>query len=94
MWHTMTKDEVKRKLHTDLDYGLNSREVIKRQKEYGKNKLQKQKGTNIFIKFLLQFNDFMIIVLLIAAVVSAVMSYVQGTRRIYRFYYNYFNCNV
>ena len=83
MWHTMTKDEIRRKLRTDFNYGLGEGEAEKRQKESGLNKLQEKKRTNIFIRFLLQFNDFMIIVLIIAAGVSAVLSYIEGTRRIY-----------
>lgn len=79
MWHTMTKEEIRKKLRTDFVYGLTEEEVIKRQKEYGVNKLQEKKRTNIFVKFLLQFNDFMIIILLIAAGVSAILSYIEGT---------------
>ncbi len=83
MWHTLTKEEVRRKLRTDLANGLTEEEAKKRQKEYGENKLKDKKKNNIMIKFLLQFNDFMIIILLIAAGVSAVISYAEGTRRIY-----------
>lgn len=83
MWHSMTKEEVLKRLHTDFEIGLSEDEARKRQKEYGKNELKQKKKTNPFIKFLLQFNDFMIIVLIIAAGVSAVMSYIKGTRGIY-----------
>ena len=78
MWHTMTKEEIRKKLSTDFNYGLTEEEVKKRQKEYGENKFQEKKRTNIFVKFLLQFNDFMIIILLLAAGISAVMSYIEG----------------
>ncbi len=94
MWHCLTKEEIKRKLRTSFDDGLTDEEAKRRQKEFGKNKLSKKKRTNLFIRFLLQFNDFMIIVLLIAAGVSAVMSYIEGSRRICGFYYNYCNCCV
>ena len=80
MWQSMTKEEIERKLHANFTYGLTEDEVNKRQIKYGKNKLKQKKKTNIFIKFLLQFNDFMIIVLIIAAGISAVMSYLEGTR--------------
>lgn len=79
MWHTMTKEEIRRKLRTDFDYGLTDDEAKKRQKEYGENRLEEKKKTNIFIKFLLQFNDFMIIILLLAAGISVVMSYLEGS---------------
>lgn len=79
MWHTMTKEEIRRKLKTDFQYGLTEEEAKKRQKEYGENRLEDKKKTNIFVKFLLQFNDFMIIILLLAAGISAAMSYLEGT---------------
>lgn len=79
MWHTLTQEEVRRHFRTNINTGLSEQEVRKRQKEYGQNKLDEKKKTNIFIKFLLQFNDFMIIILLIAAVVSAIMSYIEKT---------------
>ena len=91
MWHTMTKEDIRKKLKTDFNNGLTEEEVIKRQKEYGKNKLQDKKKNNIFIRFILQFNDFMIIVLILAAIISAAMSYIKGSRRLYRF--NNYNSN-
>lgn len=94
MWHTMTKDEIRRKLRVNFDIGLSDAEAKKRQEKYGINRLQEKKRANFFIRFLQQFNDFMIIVLIIAAGVSAVMSYIEGTRRIHRFNYNYCNCSV
>ena len=94
MWHTMTKEEIERKLHTNFDYGLTDNEAKKRQEKFGKNRLAEKKRTNIFIRFLLQFNDFMIIVLIIAAGISAVMSYIEGNRRIHRFNYNNCNCYI
>lgn len=79
MWHTLTQEEIRRHFRTNLNTGLSEQEVRKRQKEFGQNKLDEKKKTNIFVKFLLQFNDFMIIILLIAAVVSAIMSYIEKT---------------
>ena len=78
MWHTLIKDEVLRKLKTNEKLGLRQDEVIKRQEEYGKNKLKDKQKESIFIKFVKQFNDFMIIILIIASIVSAVISYIQG----------------
>lgn len=79
MWHTMTKEEIRKNLKTDFLNGLTEEEAKKRKNEYGENKLEGKRKTNIFIKFLLQFNDFMIIILLIAAGISAVLSYIEGT---------------
>ena len=78
MWHTLIKDEVLRKLKTNEKLGLREDEVIKRQEKYGKNRLKDKQKESIFIKFIKQFNDFMIIILIIASIVSAVISYIQG----------------
>ena len=78
MWHTLIKDEVLRKLKTNEKLGLRQDEVIKRQEKYGKNRLKDKQKESIFIKFVKQFNDFMIIILIIASIVSAVISYLQG----------------
>ena len=78
MWHTLIKDEVLRKLKTNEKLGLRQDEVIKRQEKYGKNRLKDKQKESIFIKFVKQFNDFMIIILIIASIVSAVISYIQG----------------
>ena len=78
MWHTLIKDEVLRKLKTNEKLGLREDEIIKRQEKYGKNRLKDKQKESIFIKFIKQFNDFMIIILIIASIVSAVISYIQG----------------
>lgn len=79
MWHTQTIDEVKRNLNTNIYNGLTEKEVLKRKKKYGLNKLAEKKKESIFSKFISQFKDFMIIILLISALVSALMSYVEKT---------------
>ena len=78
MWETLRKEEVLRKLETDLKHGLTREEVSKRGQKYGKNKLKDKPKESVFIKFIKQFNDFMIIILIMASVISAVISSVQG----------------
>lgn len=78
MWQTLRKEEVLKQLGTDEKIGLSEGEIKKRQEKYGKNKLKEKKKESIFIKFLKQFNDFMIIILIIASIVSAVVSKMQG----------------
>ena len=60
-------------------FGLDSEEVTKRRKEYGENKLEEGKRESLVVKFLKQFNDFMIIVLIFAAIFSGVMAYIERT---------------
>ena len=50
----------------------------KRFERYGPNNLKEKKKESIFVKFIKQFNDFMIITLIIAAIVSAVVSKLNG----------------
>lgn len=78
MWQTLRKDEVLRSLGTDEKIGLSNDEVMQRQEKYGKNKLEEKKKDSFFVKFLKQFNDFMIIILIVASIVSAVVSKMQG----------------
>ena len=58
--------------------GLSSAEAEKRIAEFGKNALAEGKKKSLIVKFLEQFKDIMIIVLLVAAVVSAVIALVEG----------------
>ena len=78
MWETLRKEEVLKKLNTNSKEGLSQEEVKKRQEEYGKNKLKDKPKESFFMKFIKQFNDFMIIILIIASIVSAVISNMQG----------------
>ena len=78
MWHTYKINEVIRNFRTNLGNGLTEEEVKKRQEKYGKNKLKDKKKESIIVKFIKQFNDFMIIILIIASIISAVVSKMQG----------------
>ena len=77
MWHTMSSKDVSLKINTNMSKGLTKEEVIERREKYGINKLEEVSKESIFIKFIKQFNDFMIIILIIAAIVSALISYFQ-----------------
>ena len=79
MWHTLHVDEVARNVKTNINKGLTEEEVIRRRQKEGRNQLQEKKKENIIIKFLKQFNDFMIIILIVASIISAVMAYIEGT---------------
>lgn len=79
MEHLMSKEELKKKLKTDLERGLKQGEAEARTEVYGKNILSQKKKEGIIIKFLKQFNDFMIIILIISAGISAIMARIDGT---------------
>ena len=78
MWETLRKEEVFKKLKTDRKVGLSQNEVKERGQKYGKNKIKDKQKDTFIIKFIKQFNDFMIIILIIASIVSASISYFQG----------------
>ena len=77
-WFNLSIDEVQRKLDTDVDSGLKKEEVSKRQSQYGFNELKAKKKKSLIQKFLEQFKDFMIIVLIIAAIVSGIIGVKEG----------------
>lgn len=78
MWETLRKEEVLRKLGVHQKHGLSEEEAQKRQEKYGKNKLKDKPKESIFVRFIKQFNDFMIIILIIASIISAMVSNMQG----------------
>ena len=59
--------------------GLTTKEAESRLREYGPNELKEKKRKSILMMFLDQFKDFMIIVLLGAAVVSGVIGELADT---------------
>lgn len=78
MWETLRKKEVLSKLGTNEKTGLTRQEIEERQAKYGKNKIKDKPKESLLIKFIKQFNDFMIIILIIASIISAGISYIQG----------------
>ena len=79
MWHTKNIKEIERELRTNIKTGLGDKDVLIRQDEFGKNKIEEGKKESLLVKFINQFKDFMIIILIIAAIISAVVSYLEGT---------------
>ena len=79
MWHTKNIKEIEKELRTNIKTGLGDKDVLIRQDEFGKNKIEEGKKESLLVKFINQFKDFMIIILIIAAIISAVVSYLEGT---------------
>ncbi len=77
-WFNKTSQEVEQELKTDYQKGLSSSQVQENTKKYGLNELQEKKKDSLLKKFLEQFKDFSIIVLIIAAIVSGVVGVAQG----------------
>ena len=77
-WFNLTTEETAKELDANLIQGLSSDEVVKRREKYGSNELKAKKKKSLLVKFLEQFKDFMIIVLIIAAVVSGIVGVQEG----------------
>lgn len=79
MWHTKSVKEIAKELRTNIKTGLSEEDVKIRQEEFGKNRIEEGKKVSLLVKFLAQFKDFMIIILILAAGISALVSYFEGT---------------
>lgn len=79
MWYTLSTKEVERQMQTNIEFGLNEKQVEDKQNKFGLNKLEEKKKESIIIKFIKQFNDFMIIILIIASIISAVVAKLEGS---------------
>lgn len=77
MWHTLEISDLVRKLGSNLLYGITEEEAKARLDKFGKNCFEDKKRENILIKFIKQFNDIMIIILIISAVISAIVTKLQ-----------------
>jgi Ca2+-transporting ATPase len=77
-WHSISIEETLKKLDVSMDQGLSIKEAKLRQQTFGRNILEAKKGKNILLKFFAQFADFMIIILIFAAIISFVVSYLDG----------------
>ena len=76
-WYDISVEDTVKILNTDLQNGLTSEEVTKRIEENGYNELIQKKKKTFLEKFLAQFKDFMIIVLIFAALVSGIVGVLE-----------------
>lgn len=70
-WHQLSVQEVSRQLESNLETGLTSSEAGKRQERYGANELKGKPGKHPIIRFLLQFHQPLLYILLIAGTIKA-----------------------
>jgi len=74
LFHTLEGDEAIQILESDTS-GLSDSEAASRLEQFGRNELAEGKKKTLFMKFLEQFKDFMVVILLIAAFISAVVGH-------------------
>ena len=72
-WYKKSKDEIVTELGTNLENGLSKDEVLESREKHGGNSLTEKKQKSIVAMFFSQFKNFMVIILLAAAVISGVL---------------------
>jgi cation-transporting ATPase F len=72
-WHHLPIEEVEDLLDTNVHQGLDLFEVKHRQERFGLNELTPKRGKSPLISFLLQFNNPLVIILLVASAITAVL---------------------
>ena len=72
-WHQLTPERVLEKLASS-DAGLTHDEARRRLERFGPNELVEKRRKSLWMMFLDQFKDFMILVLIAAAVVAGLIS--------------------
>ncbi|MBN1473257.1 MAG: cation-translocating P-type ATPase [Syntrophaceae bacterium] len=78
-WHQKAVDDVFKEIGSAAVTGLSSKEASRRFYKHGPNKLVEKKKKSAFMMFLDQFRDFMIIILIAAAVVSGIVGELSDT---------------
>ena len=69
-WFVLSVDEILKKLRTDPATGISKTEAEKRLAELGSNRLAEKKPPSALILFLEQFKNFIVWVLMVAAIIS------------------------
>ena len=77
-WFNKSIDDTCKILESDIETGLNDNQILEKRSKYGLNELSEKKKKSLIIKFIEQFKDFMIIILIIAAIVSGAVGIAQN----------------
>ncbi len=78
-WYLLENEEVSSKLSTDLEKGLSSELAKERLKSHGYNELISKEGPTIWQMLLSQFQDFLVLILIGASLVSALIGEVTDS---------------
>ena len=71
-WHTLAIPDLERELDTSKQ-GLSENEVVQRLQKYGPNELEQKDRKSVWSMFIEQFKDFMVVILIIAAIISGLL---------------------
>ncbi len=77
-YFSKSKDEILKELQV-TEKGLTTAEAQERVKKYGKNQLNEEEKISTLAVFLSQFKDFLVIILIVASIISAVSGNIEST---------------
>ena len=77
-WHSISRDGVLKRLHTRM-HGLKESEAKERLRKFGKNEIALEKKVSLLKILVDQFNDFLIFILIAAAIISLSLGYIEGS---------------
>lgn len=77
-WFAKSIEEVEKSFETNIEKGLSEKQVEEKRNIYGNNEITSKNKKSIIQMIIGQFQDFMIIVLIIAAIISGIVGYRQG----------------
>lgn len=72
-WHALSAEEVYKRLETGVQNGLSSQEAARRLEQYGRNELAEKPRPTFWKMLFDQLNNFVIILLIVASLISALM---------------------
>lgn len=72
-WHHLPASDVAERLATEVGTGLSEEEVLRRRERYGQNELKGKPGKSALTRFLMEFNQPLMYILLVAAVVTLLL---------------------
>lgn len=79
-YHSMNIKETEANFRTNIEKGLTKNEVSKRLSKYGENTIKEKNKKSNISKFFAQFNDFMVIILIIAGTISFITTLIKGEK--------------
>ena len=78
-WYKLSTTETLHRLSSDKNVGLSEEDVSFRRSKYGKNNLTESKKESKLVRFLKQFNNSVIYILLVAGVLTLFMGHISDT---------------
>lgn len=76
--HVQSIEELEKQLSTSADKGLTGEALARAKEKYGPNKLREKKKKSALQRFIDQFKDVMILILIVAAIISFAVACTQG----------------